>query len=168
MAEENGSEEEDKGFKVSDKRFSVRGYEDEEESAESGPDESEIREAPPAEVPGPPVAAAEPAPPGPPGAGEEEMSPDGGDEPPAPGEVSREFETLLAILQGNAVSAMGLNPQTGERVGEADPRTAKMFVDMISMVKEKMAGNLAPEEDALVSRVISDLKMMYVQQVGLD
>ncbi len=43
-----------------------------------------------------------------------------------------------------------------------------MFVDMISMVKEKMAGNLTPEEDSLISRVVSDLKMMYVQQVGLE
>ncbi len=92
----------------------------------------------------------------------------GGDEPPAPGEVSREFETLLAILQANAVAAMGLNPQTGERAGGADPRTAKMFVDMISMVKEKMEGNLPPEEDSLISRVVSDLKMMYVQQVGME
>ena len=66
------------------------------------------------------------------------------------------------------MAAMGLNPQTGEKVGGADPRTAKMFVDMITMVKEKMEGNLAPEEDTLVSRVISDLKMMYVQQVGLE
>ena len=103
-----------------------------------------------------------------PRAGDEEMPAGGGDEPPAPGEVSREFETLLAILQANAVAAMGLNPQTGERAGGADPRTAKMFVDMISMVKEKMEGNLTPEEDSLISRVVSDLKMMYVQQVGME
>ena len=57
--------------------------------------------------------------------------------------------------------------QTGERVGGADPRGAKMFVDMISMVKEKMAGNLSEEEERLMAQVLSDLQLMYVQNVGI-
>ncbi|MBI4251175.1 MAG: hypothetical protein HY618_01845, partial [Candidatus Tectomicrobia bacterium] len=43
-------EEEGKGFKVSDRRFAVRGYEEEEESPPSPPEkpEKEAREAAPA------------------------------------------------------------------------------------------------------------------------
>ncbi|MFC1492137.1 DUF1844 domain-containing protein [Nitrospinota bacterium] len=170
MAEENRSEEEGKGFKVSDRRLSVRGYEDSEEETDSG-DGSEKREADPMEPPpeshpvGESPPAAEPSIPG-----ESDPEPaveDAGGEPPVPGEAPKEFETLLAILQANAIAAMGLHPQTGERVGGADPRNAKLFVDMIAMVKKKMEGNLTPEEDRLLSQVLSDLQMMYVQQVGL-
>ncbi|MBI3024702.1 MAG: DUF1844 domain-containing protein [Candidatus Tectomicrobia bacterium] len=144
-------EEEGKGFKVSDRRFAVRGYEEEEESPPSPPEkpEKEAREAAPA-----PAAEKRPAPQAP------------AKEPPAGGR-SREFEMLLAILQGNALAAMGLHPQTGERIGSPDPRNARMFVDMVAFVKDKMKGNLTAEEAALLEQVTSDLQMLYVQQVGI-
>ncbi|MEK6712121.1 MAG: DUF1844 domain-containing protein, partial [Nitrospinota bacterium] len=87
-------------------------------------------------------------------------------EPPAGGR-SREVEMLVAILQGNALAAMGLHPQTGERIGSPDPRNARMFVDMVTFVKDKMKGNLSAEEEALFAQVASDLQMLYVQQVGI-
>ena len=176
MAEENDSEEESKGFKVSDRRFSVRGYEDEDEGGNDAVPE------PPPGCSGSPMAASEvpPAPEAPPSpepaGGFEDKAIPGGvpEEPEAPeeegvekGSVSREFETLLAILQTNAMAAMGINPQTGERVGGADPRSAKMFVDLVAMVKEKMKGNLSENEEKMMAQIISDLQMMYVQQVGI-
>lgn len=172
MVEENESEEEEKGFKVSDRRFAIRGYEDENEdlSGEAAPQDSA---GPPQERPDPspvndaPLSAEPPVPPqdGADGAARS----DGAGEPDSAegGSVSREFETLLAVLQTNAIAAMGVNPQTGERVGGADPRGAKMFVDMISMVKEKMVGNLTANEEKLMAQVLSDLQLMYAQQVGI-
>ncbi len=187
MANENESEEQEQEFKVSDRRYSVRGYEDEDESSgveEKASGVEEEVETPPqaspvvsdpsqtAEAPGPGVSGSS-APAG--SAGEagptEEASPPeappGEDEPTQEGEVTREFETLLAILQTNAIAAMGINPQTGERSGGADPRSAKLFVDMISMVKDKMAGNLSEGEEQILSQVLSELRMMYVQHVGI-
>jgi len=166
MAEEENiggeeSEEESRGFKVSDRRLSVRGYEEEDEE-ESSPEPS----APPPGPDSPPVAEETPPPP-PAGSGPDQS---GEAEPPdAPPEDpgARHFETLLAILQGNALSAMGLHPQTGERVGEPEPQSAKMMVDMIGMMKEKMAGNLTDEEDKLITQILSELRMIYVQQVGI-
>jgi hypothetical protein len=38
---------------------------------------------------------------------------------------------------------------------------------MISMVKEKMAGNLSEDEERLMAQVLSDLQLMYVQNVGI-
>ena len=151
MADEkvNGPEE-GKGFKVFDRRFSVRGYGEVESS-----DEEPRREGPRKEEPPRPAEAAKP---------QAEEKPRG-EKAESPGR--REFDMLLAILQGNALAAMGLHPQTGERIGAADPRSARMFVDMVGMVKEKMKGNLTPEEERLLDQVFSDLQMLYVQQVGI-
>ncbi len=156
---EEKSEEESRGFKVSDRRLSVRGYEDEEPSS---PESS----VPPPGPDSPPAAEETPAPP----AAESLPGQSGEAEPPdAPPEdpEAKHFETLLAILQGNALSAMGLNPQTGERVGEPEPQSAKMMVDLIGMMKEKMAGNLTEDEDKLITQILSDLRMIYVQNVGI-
>ena len=174
MAEnENIGEEENKGFKISDRRLSVRGYEDEDEETAS-PEPSPSLLEPSATPPGPespPVAENLPPPPqaesAPDRAGEAEPSDAPPDAPPEEDPGARHFETLLAILQGNALAAMGLNPQTGERVGEPEPQGAKMMVDLIGMMKEKMAGNLTEDEEKLITQILSDLRMIYVQQVGI-
>lgn len=143
-------EEEDKGFKVSDRRFAVRGYEEEESPpAPAGKPEEKKKEA------------------APPRAEEKRPAPEAPSKEPPQGGRSREFEMFLAILQGNALAAMGLHPQTGERIGAPDPRNARAFVDMAVYVKDKMKGNLTAEEAALLDQVASDLQMLYVQQVGI-
>lgn len=163
MVDDNDMEQQEEGFKVSDRRFSVRGYEDDEEiesvpeSVEQAPDpQAPASQALPVE-PGSSPVSEEPPPAAPP------------ESEPAPIEegASREFETLIAILQTNAIAAMGINPQTGEKSGGADPRSAKLFVDLISMVKEKMTGNLSEDEDKILTQVLSELRMMYVQHVGI-
>ena len=173
--EEGGAQEEDKGFKVTDRRFASRGYDDvaDEEPEASGeaaasgevaaagaPPPSSGERAP--EAPSPPPAPAPEAEAAEVGRGGGEAEEDEGREG-----VAHEFEMLIAILQTNALAALGLNPQTGERVGQPDPRGARLCVDVIAMVKEKMAGNLSPQEDVLLSHVVSDLQMLYVRDVGI-
>ncbi len=167
MVDDKEMEQEEEGFKVSDRRFSVRGYEDDEEieSAPEAPAPQAPPEAPPEESGPSPVSEA-PPPPATPSESESLPPEEGADAPPEDG-ASREFETLLAILQTNAIAAMGINPQTGEKAGGADPRSAKLFIDLISMVKEKMTGNLSEDEDKILTQILSDLRMMYVQHVGI-
>lgn len=176
MEEENV---EDKGFKISDRRFSVRGYEDEESPASGGegellspdaadeemspqtgafapgPEAMEPEQAPPPEVPQPQAEewAQPPA---------EEADADEDEEE----EEDKSFEMLIAIVQQNALAAMGIHPQTGERIGAADPRSSKIFVDLFAALKEKTEGNLTQEEEQLLNQVHSDLQMIYVREVG--
>ena len=174
MEEENV---EDKGFKVSDRRFSVRGYEDEESPASggegqvispdaadedtgpqtgafsSGPEAMEPEQAPPPEIPQP-------------GAEEQAQPPAGEAEADEDEEEDKSFEMLIAIVQQNALAAMGIHPQTGERIGAADPRSSKIFVDLFAALKEKTEGNLSEEEEHLLNQVHSDLQMIYVREVG--
>jgi len=163
MVDDKEIEREEEGFKVSDRRFSVRGYEDDEE-AESAPES--VEQAPPVEPGSSSVSEEAPSPSAAPPESEPASIEEGADAPPEEG-ASREFETLVAILQSNAIAAMGINPQTGEKSGGADPKSAKLFVDLIAMVKEKMTGNLSEDEDRVLTQVLSELRMMYVQHVGI-
>lgn len=164
---------ESKGFKVSDRRFSVRGYEDEEGSDSAG--EGRIvspgdagGDAAPDAAPTAAAAAPEagPAPFEAASAPEAEAPADDRDADAGEDEENKSFEMLIAIMQSNALAAMGIHPQTGERVGSAEPRSSKMFVDLFSALKEKTKGNLSPEEEQLLNQVHSDLQMVYVREVG--
>ena len=166
---------ESKGFKVSDRRFSVRGYEDEESSAPSDaqpilfpdaadehvkPESGALSSEPEVMEPEPVPSRAVPQPqPG-------EKAQPVGEEADEDEEEDKSFEMLVAIVQQNALAAMGIHPQTGERMGTADPRSSKIFVDLFASLKEKTQGNLSPEEEQLLNQVHSDLQMVYVQQVG--
>lgn len=175
MEEENV---EDKGFKISDRRFSVRGYEDEESPASGGegqllsPDaaDEEINPQTGAFAPGPEAMEPEPAPPPevpqPQAPQAEETSPPPVEEADEEEEEDKSFEMLIAIVQQNALAAMGIHPQTGERIGAADPRSSKIFVDLFAALKEKTEGNLTQEEEHLLNQVHSDLQMIYVREVG--
>lgn len=171
--EENN--EENKGFKVSDRRFSVRGYEDEEPPASGeeahilSPDTADEDTSPQSGAfpPGPEAMEPEPAPPPEvpqPQAEERAQPPD--EEADEDEEEDKSFEMLIAIVQQNALAAMGIHPQTGERIGAADPRSSKIFVDLFSALKEKTKGNLSEEEEHLLNQVHSDLQMIYVREVG--
>lgn len=172
MEQENA---ENKGFKISDRRFSVRGYEDEESPASGGEEQLLSPDAADEEVspqtgavsPDPEVMEPEPAPPPEvpqPQAEERAQPPD--DEGDEDEEEDKSFEMLIAIVQQNALASMGIHPQTGERIGAADPRSSKIFVDLFAALKEKTEGNLSPEEEQLLNQVHSDLQMIYVREVG--
>ncbi len=164
MAEDDREGEEDRGFKVSDRRYSITGYQNSEE--EAAPEAPPAPEPPPAAAEPPPVAA-EP----PPAAAEAPASAPPFTEEAEPGtgqEISREFETLLSILQLNSLAAMGINPQTGERAGAADQRSARLLLDTFTLAKEKMKGNLTEEEEKLFGQILADLKMIYVREVGIQ
>ena len=173
MEEENA---ENKGFKISDRRFSVRGYEDEESPVSGGegqllsPDAADEDISPQAGAfsSGPEAMETEPAPPPPeapqPEAGERAQPQ--GEEVDEDEEEDKSFEMLIAIVQQNALAAMGIHPQTGERIGAADPRSSKIFVDLFAALKEKTEGNLSEEEEHLLNQVHSDLQMIYVREVG--
>ena len=169
MSEEDKSipeNEESQNFKVSDKRYSVTGYDVEE--AEDKPDEISTsissdgsttseqssgisQEQNQEEASRETEQAPEPL--------KEEEKEDEEDE--------KHFEMMIAILQANALGAMGLNPQTGEKVGSADPRAAKLFVDLFAMLEEKMKGNLTEEESDILKQVRSNMQVAYVQHVGI-
>ena len=79
--------------------------------------------------------------------------------PPLP-----EFANLVEMLTTNAILNLGAAPQYGKV--EVDIETARHFIDMLAALKEKTEGNLAEEEEQLLTDMLSRLRMEYVDVVN--
>ena len=89
------------------------------------------------------------------GAAEPEMS--GQALPPAT------LTTLLITLYSQAMLSMGLipHPETGQPVVRLDE--AKHLIDTLTMLEEKTHGNRTPEEIRLLSRLLHEARLAYVE-----
>ena len=56
------------------------------------------------------------------------------------------------------------NPQTGKP--EINLEIARLFIDQLEMIHEKTRGNLTTEEAEILTRVLSDLQLSFVQVAG--
>ncbi len=86
-----------------------------------------------------------------------------GTPPPLP-EVN--FSALIFSLTSSALLALGeiADPQTGET--RVDHPMAKHSIDIISMLKEKTAGNLDKEEQQFIDNMLTDLRLKFVKSVN--
>jgi hypothetical protein len=69
---------------------------------------------------------------------------------------------LITTLGTQAMVALGEvpNPLTGKL--ERLPNQAKHFIDTLAMLEEKTAGNRTPEESAILSALLHQLRLAYV------
>ncbi len=76
------------------------------------------------------------------------------------------FTSLVFSLSQAAMMQMGkvTNPVTGKI--ERDMNQAKISIDMMEMLKEKTNGNLAKEEDKLISDMLANLQLNYAEEVN--
>jgi hypothetical protein len=123
--------------------------------------EEAVAEAPRAEVPQPetPRAAAPPPNPGDsPG-----QEPSAAAEPEVPGEPRSEFARIVSSLATTAYSALGLlaDPAAGPR--HRDLAVARQMIDWLAILEQKTRGNLSFEESDLLSRVLYELRLAYVE-----
>lgn len=72
------------------------------------------------------------------------------------------FGMLMSSLATEALLSMGQfpHPATGEVIKR--PNQAKYLIDTLDMLKEKTAGNLAPEEASALEDVLHQLRMAFV------
>jgi hypothetical protein len=148
------SEPEDKPIRVVDRRLFTRDGE-----LRPGTETDEpVRDAPsPAESPGgvetlvgekPPAAAAA------------EGSPAGSpDSLPA---ASPEFLFLIQFLYSNALAALGVDPVTGAALSRRDLAFGRRVIDALAALEFKTRGHLSFEETNLLSQVLYQLRMDYV------
>jgi hypothetical protein len=75
------------------------------------------------------------------------------------------FVNFLSTLATNAAAALGAvpHPATGKRTLDLD--SAKFWLDILGMLKEKTAGNLHPQESRLLDGLLGDLRIQYVQLI---
>lgn len=72
------------------------------------------------------------------------------------------FANFMMSIASNAASALGMmeHPVTGKR--EVDLELGKHWIDVLSMLKRKTEGNLAPQEQQILESLLADLQMQFV------
>ena len=121
----------------------------------------EPEEAPP-EAPTPAPAVAPPPTPSA-AAPSESTAPPEPEPPAAAGEPRSEFARIVSSLATTAYSALGLlaDPAAGAR--HRDLAVARQMIDWLAVLEEKTRGNLSFEESDLLSRVLYELRLAYVE-----
>jgi len=131
------SEEEGKGFKVTDRRrFTTEG-----EMRDDAPEDEQTRPEPESEPPRP--------------------------QPPPQEAGGRgdtiDFLTFVASLATNALAALGMLPKEQAQGLSVNPELGREYIEILGMLQEKTRGNLSPEEDKGLQRIVSELRMAYVE-----
>ncbi len=77
-----------------------------------------------------------------------------------------DFSTFVLSLASSAMLHLGRMPDpTGEAM-RSDLGLARQSIDLLAMLRDKTAGNLTPEEDTLLKRLLHDLRVAYVEESG--
>ena len=148
------SEGEDRPIRVVDRRMFTPegelrpGYEPEESAEPTAP-------APAPSEPPPPAA--------PPRASPHAAATSEAERPPDSGESRSEFARIVSSLATTAYSALGLlsDPAAGAR--HRDLAVARQMIDWLAVLEQKTRGNLSFEESDLLSRVLYELRLAYVE-----
>ena len=147
--------DEKKDFTVKDRRiFSQEGQEEDASAKESPENAGSEPAAQPSSDAGENQAAAEQ---------DRPVTPEDEQTPPLP-EIN--FSTFVVSLNASALLHLGAieDPSTGQT--NKNLPMAKQTIDILSMLEEKTAGNLNPEETNLLKSILYDLRIIYVKEVG--
>ena len=79
-------------------------------------------------------------------------------------EPNQLFVALIAGLQMSAWAQLGkvMNPATGKV--ERDLDHARETIDLLAMLQEKTRGNLHAQEDTMLTRILLDLRLNFVEE----
>ena len=79
------------------------------------------------------------------------------------GEMAQRFIELVMMQAQQAAMFLGQLPGPDGQKLEANLPYARMFIDQIEMLQEKTRGNLSHEETQVLTSVLSDLRLAFVQ-----
>ena len=147
--------EEEKGFKVKDRRIfsdDTKEAEAKDEGTQTQPATDEGAQPQPSTEKTRESEAAEPS------------KTDVSEEQPQFPEIN--FPTFVVSLNASALLHLGAieDPTTGQKTKNLS--MAKQTIDILSMLEEKTAGNLNNEEKNLLKNILYDLRLMYVKEKG--
>ena len=73
------------------------------------------------------------------------------------------FAGLLIGLATSAFIHRGESPDSGQAEGKVDRPAAKHAIDLLAVLQSKTRGNLEPEEESLLTTLLYDLRLKFVQ-----
>ena len=74
-----------------------------------------------------------------------------------------DFMTFVASLATNAMAAMGVLPDAQTHGMPKNRELAHEYIEILAMLQEKTKGNLHPQEEEGMQRILAELRMAYVQ-----
>jgi hypothetical protein len=74
------------------------------------------------------------------------------------------FGDLVGLLSAQAMMFLGMLPNPSTQKPETQLPTARYFIDMISILEEKTAGQLTQEESHILDDTLHSLRMTYMQR----
>ncbi|HLW81698.1 MAG TPA: DUF1844 domain-containing protein [Candidatus Acidoferrales bacterium] len=75
----------------------------------------------------------------------------------------KNFQLLIDLLARNAAALLGGIPDPATGQAYLDLEGAREMIDMLDVLREKTRGNLAAEEESLLSEVLGSLKLSYME-----
>jgi hypothetical protein len=96
---------------------------------------------------------------------------------PKPGEASRpradpkdsaSLLTLVAMLASSATIQLGIVDNPITKRAKKDLKLARHTIDLLAVLEAKTRGNVTEEERSVMTRVLSDLRMRYVDASKAD
>ena len=156
-----------KELKVFDKRiFNADGEIRDEFKKEIRPVDTAASQAQPPAAPSPAAPSPEPPPAAEPRAARDERPREDPSRPAAekaqnPGTPFTDFIEPL-IAQGYMLLGMLRNPYQPQ--AKIDPAAARQMIDILTLLKDKTAGNLTPDEEDFLTTHLGDLKLAFVQR----
>jgi hypothetical protein len=74
-----------------------------------------------------------------------------------------DFLSMVRSLATTAYAALGLIPDPASGGRHRDPAVARQMIDWLGVLEQKTRGNLSFEESDLLSRVLYELRLSYVE-----
>jgi hypothetical protein len=74
------------------------------------------------------------------------------------------FGDLVGLLSAQAMMFLGMLPNPSTQKPETQLPTARYFIDMISILEAKTAGQLTKEESHILDDTLHSLRMTYMQR----
>ena len=80
-------------------------------------------------------------------------------------DLPQRFIELVMMNAQQAALCLGQMPHPSTGKAEVNLEAAKMFIDHLEIIREKSRGNLSKDEEKILSAVLSELQLAYVQLV---
>jgi hypothetical protein len=84
------------------------------------------------------------------------------------GQPKIDFTSLVFIYVQTALVHLGELPEPGKDQPVTNLEAARQMIDIIELLRDKTRGNLSPDEDQYLEKVLFDLRLLYVQKAKLS
>jgi hypothetical protein len=79
------------------------------------------------------------------------------------GEMTRRFIEFVLMQAQQIALMLGQTPGPDGKPMEPNLPVARVFIDQLEMIREKTRGNLSKEEEDVLTKVLADLQLAFVE-----